>query len=150
MGSSFRLADGGLLVTTQVVTYQLDDSTKVRFEVEPTGGFVPAGAGQVAGRIRDAVTPAVDAAKTVLDKVKEVSPDEVEVRFGIKVSGGADWFVAKAATEASFEIKLTWTPRDKPGAATSEAVSATGARGHTEPSRPSARAEVVASGESGS
>jgi hypothetical protein len=98
---------------TQVVTYQLDDSTKVMFEVEPTEGFRPAGANQIAGRVRDAVGPAVDAAKAVLDKVKEVRPDEAEVRFGVKVSGGADWLVAKSAGEASFEITLTWTP--KPG-----------------------------------
>src|SRR5215472_13157483 len=83
------------------------------FEVEPTEGFRPAGAGQVAGRVRDAVGPAVDAARAVLDKVKEVRPDEVEVRFGVKVSGGVDWLVAKSAGEASFEIKLTWAPKSE-------------------------------------
>lgn len=107
-------------MNTQVVTYQLDDSTKVRFEVEPVDGFRPAGAGQIAGRVRDAVGPAVDAAKAVLDKVKEVRPDEVEVCFGIKVSGGADWFVAKTAGEASFEIKLTWARRPETVASAAE------------------------------
>jgi hypothetical protein len=33
---------------------------------------------------------AVEAAKAVLDKVKEARPDEVELKFGIKVSGGAN------------------------------------------------------------
>lgn len=117
---------GVLLVTTQVVTYQLDDSTKVRFEVEPVEGFRPAGAGQIAGRVRDAVEPAVDAAKAVLDKVNEVRPDEVEVSFGIKVSGGADWFVARTAGEAGFEVKLTWARRAESATATSEAASAAG------------------------
>ena len=111
-------------MATQVVTYQIDDSTKVRFEVEPVEGFRPAGAGQIAGRVRDAVAPAVDAAKAVLDKVKEVSPDEIEVRFGVKVSGGADWFVAKSAGEASFEIKLTWTPKGEPSTTRAKAISA--------------------------
>lgn len=152
-------------MTTQVVTYQLDDSTKVRFEVEPVEGFRPAGAGQIAGRVRDAVGPAVDAAKAVLDKVKEVGPDEVEVSFGIKVSGGADWFVAKAAGEASFEIKLTWMSRNEPRAVASRAVSATGAPGEVGPTGPPARnadapdglvegdsesAEAIALGEGGS
>src|SRR5215469_18471243 len=102
---------GGLHMPNQVATYQVDDSTMVMFEVEPTEGFRPAGVGQVAGRVRDAVGPAVDAARAVLDKVKEIGPDEVEVRFGVKVSGGADWLVARSAGEASFEIKLTWTPK---------------------------------------
>jgi Trypsin-co-occurring domain 1 len=97
-------------VPTQVVAYEVDDSTKVLFEIEPAAGFVPAGgAGQVLGRITDAVGPAVEAAKAVLDKVKDMQPDGVEVRFGVKASGGADWLVAKAAGEASFEITLTWT-----------------------------------------
>ena len=100
----------GLTVPSQVVTYQLDDSTTVMFEVEPNDTFRPASAGQLAGRVREAVGPAVEAAKEVLDRVKELRPNEVEVSFGIKVSGGAQWLVAKAAGEASFEITLTWSP----------------------------------------
>lgn len=93
---------------SQVVTYQLDDSTLVRFEIDPPPGFRPAGNSKISGRVQDAVTPAVEAAKEVLDKVKQVAPDEVEVSFGIKVTGGMDWLVARAASEANFEIKLTW------------------------------------------
>lgn len=95
-------------VTTQVITYRLDDGTTVQFEVEPSPGFRPAGPREIAGRVRDAVAPAIEAAKTVLDKVKEARPDEVELRFGIKVSGGANWLVAKAVGESSFEVTLTW------------------------------------------
>jgi hypothetical protein len=98
-------------VPSQVATYQLDDSTTVSFEIEPTEGFRPAGPGQIAGKVREAVAPAVEAAKEVLDRVKELAPDEVEVTFGIKVSGGAQWLVAKATGEASFEITLTWSPK---------------------------------------
>ncbi len=93
---------------SQVVTYRVDDATVVRFEVEPGPGFRPAGPDQIIGRVQDAVVPAVEAAKVVLDKVKEARPDRVELRFGIKVSGGANWLVAKAATEGNFEITLTW------------------------------------------
>lgn len=96
-------------MTRQVVTYELDDSTTVRFEVEPPPGFQPAGAGEIACGVREAVGPAVEAAKTVLDKVKETRPDRVELRFGIKVSGGANWLVASSAAEANFEISLAWS-----------------------------------------
>lgn len=102
-------------MSSQVVTYALDDSTTVSFEIEPAPGFRPAGSGQALARIRDAVAPAVEAAKTVLDKAKEICPDEIELTFGIKVSGGADWLIAKSAGEASFEIKLKWTPGDGHG-----------------------------------
>lgn len=94
-------------MSVQVVTYQVGD-TRVRFEVEPPAGFHPAGGGQVIAKVREAVEPAVEAAKAVLERVKEARPDEVEVRFGVKVSGAADWIVARSAGEASFEIALTW------------------------------------------
>jgi hypothetical protein len=97
-------------VSTQVVTYELDESTMVSFEIEPTPGFRPAGANEIAGKVRDAVGPAVEAAKVVLDKVKEASPGQVQVKFGVKVSGGANWLIAKAATEGSFEVTLSWSP----------------------------------------
>jgi hypothetical protein len=37
-------------MSAQVVTYQVDDTIKVTFEVEPTEGFRPASTGQVVGR----------------------------------------------------------------------------------------------------
>lgn len=93
-----------------VVSYALDDGTVVRFEIEPSAGFRPAGPDEIAGRVREAVAPAVEGARAVLAKVKEAAPAKIEVRFGIKVSGTANWLVAKAATEGNFDITLTWTP----------------------------------------
>ena len=97
-------------MSSQIVKYQLDDSTVVGFEVEPGPGWHQAGAKEFVGQVRNAVGPAVEAAKAVLDKVKEIKPDSVEVKFGVKVTGEANWVVAKAATEGSFEITLTWEP----------------------------------------
>jgi hypothetical protein len=100
----------GLPVSMEVATYRVDESTTVMFEIEPSADFRPAGPDLVVGRVQEAVGPAVEAAKAVLDKVKDLGPDQVEVKFGVKVSGGAQWLVAKAAGEASFEITLTWSP----------------------------------------
>jgi hypothetical protein len=97
------------MMSSQVVTYQVDDSTTVKFEIDPPEGFRSAGPNEVAGRIREAVDPAVQAAKVVLDKVKEAGPDGVELKFGIKVSGSANWLMAKAAAESNFEVTLTWS-----------------------------------------
>ncbi|MGH8908225.1 MAG: CU044_2847 family protein [Egibacteraceae bacterium] len=98
-----------------VVRYTLDDGTVVRFEVEPSEGFRPAGPDEIVGKLREAVGPAVEGAKVVLDKVKECRPDEVELKFGVKVSGTMSWLVAKAASEGNFEITLTWRPGAAPG-----------------------------------
>jgi len=96
-------------MTSQVVTYQVDDSTAVKIEIEPVDGFRPAGPDEVLGRVREAVDPAVEAAKAVLDRVIEAGPDKVELTFGIKVSGSAGWLIAKAAAESNFEVTLTWS-----------------------------------------
>jgi hypothetical protein len=97
-------------VASQIVKYQLDDSMVVGFEFDPGPGFHQAGAKEFVGQVRKAVEPAVEAAKTVLEKVKEIKPGEVEIKFGVKVTGEANWVVAKAATEGSFEITLKWSP----------------------------------------
>ena len=96
-------------MTQQIVTYQVDKATTVKFEIDPTDDFRPASPDQVLGWVKEAVTPAVEAAKVVLEKVKEARPDQVELKFGVKVSGGMNWLVAKAATEGNFEITLTWS-----------------------------------------
>ncbi|MFC0039695.1 CU044_2847 family protein [Actinomadura rayongensis] len=93
----------------EVVKYELDDATQVAFEIAPTDEFRPVGTAEdVQGRVRDAIDPAVRAARVVLERLKDASPDEVEVKFGVKVSGTANWLVAKAATDANFEVKLVW------------------------------------------
>jgi hypothetical protein len=98
------------------VGYTLDDGTVVHFEIDPNTGFGPAGTPrgteQVSGRIRDAIGPLVAGAKIVLDKAREAGPAEVEVTFGIKVTGTMNWLVARAASEASFQVALTWKHED--------------------------------------
>ncbi|MGH3625747.1 MAG: CU044_2847 family protein [Sciscionella sp.] len=101
-------------MTRPVVSYAVDDETVVRFEIEPSADFRPAGADEVAGRIREAVAPAVEGARAVLERVKQAGPDEIVVKFGIKVSGTANWLVARAATEGNFEVTLTWKPTSTP------------------------------------
>jgi Trypsin-co-occurring domain 1 len=99
---------------SRVVTYQVDDETTVGFEIEPVEGFVPAGIDDIAGQVRKAAEPAVAAARAVLERVRALSPDGVEVTFGIKVTGTANWLIAKAATEGNFEVKLSWRPGQHP------------------------------------
>ena len=98
-----------------VVSYSLDDDIVVRFEIDSGTGFRPAGSDEIVCRVRDAVAPAVEGARAVLEKAKETVPRQIEVKFGIKVSGTANWLIAKAATEGNFEITLTWAPEPATG-----------------------------------
>lgn len=97
-------------MSERVVSYALDDETIVRFEIDPTEEFHQVSSADVAGWVRDAARPAVEAARAVLDQAVALKPAEVQVKFGVKVSGTANWFVAKAATDANFEVSLTWRP----------------------------------------
>ncbi len=94
---------------TEVVRYLSgSDDVEVGFEIDPPEGYRPVGAGPVEVRVRDAVQPALDAARDVLGRLRELQPDEVEVRFAIKVSGSANWLVARATSEGNFEVTLRW------------------------------------------
>jgi hypothetical protein len=106
-------AGRGRVMSSQVVSYRVDDATTVKLEIEPTEGFRPAGPGETLGRIQEAITPAVEAAKAVLEKVKETRPDGIEVKFGVKASCEASWLVAKAAGEGNFEVTITWCRREE-------------------------------------
>jgi|SRR3954467_6259736 hypothetical protein len=102
-------------MASPVVSYEVDKNTVVRFEIEPTDEWHDVSANHVLGQIKDAVAPAVEGAKAVLEKAREATPDEVVVKFGIKVSGTTTWLVAKAATEGNFEVTLTWKPKPDDG-----------------------------------
>jgi hypothetical protein len=107
-------------VASQVVSYALDADTVVQFEVEPTSEWRPVRADQVAGQVDEATRPAVEAAQRVLAQIAQLRPAEVEVTFGIKVSGTANWLIAKAASEANFGVKLVWRPQSGADATSGE------------------------------
>lgn len=100
---------------SEVVRYQIDDRTVALIEIEPPEGFQPAGLGDVAGWVRDSAAPAVAAARALLEQVKSAAPDAVEVKFGVKATGTANWVVARTAAEANFEVTLHWQPDRSPG-----------------------------------
>jgi Phosphoenolpyruvate carboxylase len=93
-----------------VVSYALDADTVVEFEIEPTDEWRQVSSDQVISRVDEAARPAVEAAQRILAQIAALRPAEVEVSFGIKVNGTANWLVAKAASEANFGVKLTWRP----------------------------------------
>lgn len=97
-----------------VAGFLLDDKTVVRFEVDDNG-FRPVGADGIVGRLESALDPVLEGAKLVIDRVRVARPRKVEVSFGIKVSGGGNWIVARAATEANFSVTLSWEDPIPPG-----------------------------------
>lgn len=94
-------------------TYVLEDGTRVRFEIDAGDGFRPAVGDKTVGRLEDAADSAVRGALAVFERVRAAGPSAMEMRFGIKVTGTMSWLVARAATDASFEVTLKWDlPRE--------------------------------------
>ena len=93
-----------------VATYSAGDGVEVSFEVEPVEGFDPVGVDEVVGKVRDAIEPAILAARDVVARVQQLSPHEVQVKFGIKATGTMNWIVAKGTGEGNFEVTLAWRP----------------------------------------
>jgi hypothetical protein len=103
------------------VEFDLEKGGTILVEVdEPeTAGTAPAARpGEVVEKAKQAfetafdnIKPAIAAITSKLSDIS-VSPDQLEVEFGIKLSAGAGAFIATASTEANFKVKMTWKRRD--------------------------------------
>lgn len=97
---------------TDFVRYTLEDGSQVVFEsaesglVEWHGG--PAGPAE-GGRLQEQLKHVSSAASEVAEALRSrLTPDEVELKFGLKVSGEASWFFAKSQAEGTIEVTLRW------------------------------------------
>jgi len=112
----------------EFVQFTLDDGSQVLFEsaesdlVALHGGepdVVPGGS--LTARLQ----AVAEAAEEVAGELRSrLVPDEVSLEFGLKVSGGANWFFAKAQGEGTIKVTLRWAgtaaatshePRPDPG-----------------------------------
>jgi hypothetical protein len=60
-------------------------------------------------RLRQAVDRVRPAAAAVFDALRELnSPKQIELEFGIGVSGSLGAFIASTEADVSFKVKLTW------------------------------------------
>jgi hypothetical protein len=104
------------LRVAEVIRFELDGGSSVLVETdEDTVGVerVSRGADGVveAGRrLEDALASVRDAAHASVKVLRELSPDAVEVEFGIKLSGEVGALIAKASSEGHFRVKMSWSP----------------------------------------
>jgi len=64
-------------------------------------------------RLESALGSVRDAAQAALDAMSKLSPETVEVEFGIKLAGEAGALIAKASAEGHFTVRLSWSPGKK-------------------------------------
>ena len=104
-----------------VVRYQVGDGSSVLVEVDEDTYGVEAvsrtseGVLKAGQSLESALGSVREAAQAALDAMSKLSPETVEVEFGIKLAGEAGALIAKASAEGHFTVRLSWSPgqRDK-------------------------------------
>lgn len=68
--------------------------------------------GEIADRAKVSLEEAIAKVKPSLHKIvgmlKDLSPDETELEFGLKIGGETGIIVAKGTAEVNFTIRVTW------------------------------------------
>lgn len=93
-----------------LVRFELEDGTSVLFEAAD-GGVVRVGGSDAVdgGNLHEKLAAAARTAQAVSAALREkVSPDELSLELGLKVSGQARWFVAQTQAEGSLKVTLKW------------------------------------------
>jgi hypothetical protein len=105
----------GVLVDT-VVRYQVGEGSSVLVEVDEDTYGVEAvsrtseGVLEAGQRLESALGSVREAAQAALEAMSKLSPETVEVEFGIKLAGEGGALIAKASAEGHFTVRLSWSP----------------------------------------
>jgi len=103
-----------------LIEFDLGDGSKVYIMSSNAG--LTSNTDQIrSGRINNGIEKAKENLEEVLDTVRsfsktlikkireiEISPDEINVEFGVTISGEASAVVSKTSAEASITVSLTW------------------------------------------
>lgn len=115
---------------TDIVRYQLDDGSTALFEVtddtpgvervsRATDGIIEAGS-----RLQEALGNVRRAAQASIDALIALSPNGLELEFGVKLTAESGALIARTAAEGHFVVKVIWAPKPQAAAATSQGNSA--------------------------
>jgi hypothetical protein len=96
----------------EFVRFTLDDGSEVLFESAESDLVAShGGAPEVldGGKLTARLQGVAEAAEEVAGSLRaRLGPDEVSLEFGLKVSGGVNWFFAKAQGEGTIKVTLKW------------------------------------------
>jgi hypothetical protein len=102
----------------EFVRFTLDDGSQVLFE-SAEGDLVALHGGKPnvreGGRLTERLQAVAEAAEEVAGSLRSrLAPDEVNLEFGLKISGELNWwFFAKAQSEGTIKVTLKWAGNQK-------------------------------------
>ena len=102
----------------EFMRFTLDDGSQVLFEsAESDLVALHGGPPEVrdGGKLTAQLQGVAEAAEEVAGSLRaRLVPDEVNLEFGLKVSGGVNWFFAKAQGEGTIKVTLKWAGNPAP------------------------------------
>ena len=96
----------------EFVRFTLDNGSQVLFEsAESDLVALHRGAPEVldGGKLTARLQGVAEAAEEIAGSLRaRLVPDEVSLEFGLKISGGVNWFFAKAQGEGTIKVTVKW------------------------------------------
>jgi hypothetical protein len=96
----------------EFLRFTLDDGSAVMFESAESDLVAPRTEQpfvREGGRLTEQLHGVAEAAEEIADSLRSrLTPDEVSLEFGLKVSGGVNWFFAKAQGEGTIKVTVKW------------------------------------------
>src|SRR3712207_316183 len=72
------------------------------------------GVRELGRRLSEALAGVRDTAGASVQTLRVLSPEGLELEFGVKLTGEASAIIAKTAAEGHFTVKLSWRPGGAP------------------------------------
>lgn len=66
------------------------------------------GIAEAAQRVDEALAASRPTLESVLESLRQLKPEQIEVSFGIKLNAEAGVVIAKTAAEGHFDVTLSW------------------------------------------
>jgi len=96
-----------------------DDADILVFEVDrsdvPDDLLLASDEGKISDRARVTLEEALAKLKPSLEKIihllKEMSPDETVIEFGLKIGGETGVIIAKGTAEVNFSVSMSWNSK---------------------------------------
>ncbi|MFE7193944.1 CU044_2847 family protein [Kitasatospora sp. NPDC057541] len=122
----------------QLARVPLEGGGSILVEAEDSAAG-PVKAGRVGDAVRElpeslgsALEPVTGLARTVLHRLREAGPDEVQVEFGVDLSAAAGVVITRTAAKCHLTVKVVWR-KDETDAASAGARTADAPAGEEEP-----------------
>ena len=103
---------------SEAVRYRLGNESTVLFEVDEGASGVGRvsratnGVVEATSRLEEALDSVRDAARASLRTLQTLSPQKLELEFGVKLTAEAGALIAKTVGEGHFVVKVVWESRD--------------------------------------